>query len=78
MEALSEESNYACPVCSSTMMPGTTYAEHRAVKTRGAGKVWELEGGAPRLVECSRCEGTGVLENRRLRLDRRQRPDRRS
>jgi hypothetical protein len=77
-QAPSTDVSYPCPVCSNTMVPGATYADHRAVKTRGVGRVWELSGGAPALVECSRCEGTGVLDNRRIRLDRRQQTERRA
>lgn len=73
----SADPTFPCPVCSNTMMPGATYEDHRAAKTRGAGRVWELSGGTPALVECRRCQGTGVLENRRDRRERRQRTERR-
>lgn len=74
---MSANPEFPCPVCSNTMLPGATYAEHRQAKTRGVGKVWELSAGAPTLVECERCQGHGVLGNRRTRLDRRQRTERR-
>jgi hypothetical protein len=77
-QALSTDLSYPCPVCFNTMVPGATYAELRAVKTRGVGKVWDLSGGVPTLVDCQRCQATGVLDNRRMRLDRRERTERRS
>jgi hypothetical protein len=78
MEPDSSDLTFPCPVCSNTMVPGATYAELHTAKTRGAGKVWELSAGAPALVECKRCQGTGVLENRRDRRERRQRTERRA
>lgn len=73
----SVDPSFPCPVCSNTMVPGATYAELHTARTRGVGKVWELSAGTPALVECPRCHGTGVLENRRDRRERRQRTERR-
>jgi hypothetical protein len=77
LEGAGVEPEFPCPVCANTMLPGATYAEHRQDRTRGAGKVWKLSDGAPALVECERCNGSGVLENRRQRIERRQRTERR-
>ncbi|MDQ6747532.1 MAG: hypothetical protein M3010_05430 [Candidatus Dormibacteraeota bacterium] len=69
---------FACPVCVSTLVPGAKLTYPRATAEKGAGKVWDLSGGAPQLVECARCKGTGMLEDLRQRSDRRQRIDRRT
>jgi hypothetical protein len=62
------EATFPCPVCVNTMIPGAVRL-NRA--TQGAGKVWVLDAGPPNLVDCPRCMGRGVLDNRRNRGDRR-------
>ncbi|MDQ6746915.1 MAG: hypothetical protein M3010_02230 [Candidatus Dormibacteraeota bacterium] len=56
-------------MCIGTMIPGTTLLSRA---NQGAGKTWVLDPGPPHLVECVRCQGRGLLENRRNRGERRQ------
>ncbi|HEY8741017.1 MAG TPA: hypothetical protein VIN56_10535 [Candidatus Dormibacteraeota bacterium] len=68
-QSANDDPTFPCPVCLNTMVPGATHTPGKA--KQGAGRVWVLDAGPPALVECTRCEGRGVLDNRRNRRDRR-------
>ena len=68
---------YPCPLCLRTLIPGAPYAP-ASQATRGTGKIWTLTSTTRELVTCTRCEGSGELENRRTRTDRRKAADRRN
>jgi hypothetical protein len=79
-------SSYPCPACVGTMIPGVTYSFPREdVPTRGTGKIWGAYTGAATafpppqgLVDCYRCKGTGLVEERRQGQQRRVSLGRRS
>ena len=72
------EKFFACPICANTLVPGATLTYPRVAVEKGAGRVWDLSNGAPKLVECTRCQGSGQLLDLRDRADRRNSTDRRS
>ncbi|MGI8610474.1 MAG: hypothetical protein ACR2MY_14830 [Candidatus Dormibacteria bacterium] len=72
------EKYFACPICANTLVPGATLSYPRVTAEKSSGQVWDLSDGAPRLVRCTRCEGTGRLMDLRERSDRRNSTDRRS
>ncbi|GAC1329462.1 MAG: hypothetical protein NVSMB17_05880 [Candidatus Dormibacteria bacterium] len=68
---------YPCPLCLRTLIPGATYAPANLAK-KGTGRVWALSNTERSLVTCTRCNGTGELENRRQRSERRKSAERRN
>ena len=71
-------SEYPCPVCANTMLPGVTYTWPRPADQRSPGKLYYPYTGAamglpppPTLADCYNCKGAGVVEERRTGKSRR-------
>ena len=71
-----EAPTYPCPLCLRTLIPGAPFRP-ASQATSGTGKIWSLSSTERALVVCTRCGGSGELENRRQRRERRQRTERR-
>lgn len=78
------KTQYPCPTCVGTMLPGITYSFPRddSKLLRGAGKLWYPYTGAASayappstLGDCYTCHGSGVVKDRRSGRSRRSGDD---